>query len=136
MIEVAGILMEERGQNRIAQVISAQSIPERGGVALAVAFGTQPVSGKPVGRLLDASIDARREELNGIESTVSNQRVFLFCRERSGVVDEASVEIRNDPNDPLLLLRLYLFSGHLFGGTHRQLGVCRRHPQEYFRHFV
>src|ERR1700730_10090915 len=128
--------MEERGQNRITQVISAHGIPERGGVALAVAFGTLLVSAKPVGRLPGAGTNAGGEELNWIENVARNQRVFLFCREWSGVVDVAGVEIRNDPNYPLLLLRLYLFSGHLFGGTHRQVSVCRRHPQEYSRYFV
>src|ERR1700730_1972928 len=105
--------MEERGQNRIAQVISAHSIPESGGVAPAVAFGTLLVSGEPVARLPGAGTDAHGEELNWIENAARNQRELLFFREWSGVVDVARVEIRNDPNDPLLLLRLYLCSGHL-----------------------
>src|SRR5260370_39682188 len=70
LIEVAWILVEERGEDRMAQEFTAASIAKLSGKPFAVTRGTLAVAGIGVIRLLDAGSETHADQGNRIKSVV------------------------------------------------------------------
>lgn len=70
LVEVARILVEERGEDRMAEEVTGASIAKLCGKTFAIARGTFTVAGIGVIRLLDAGSEAHADQGNRIESVV------------------------------------------------------------------
>src|ERR1700722_3585715 len=129
LVVMARILMQQRGEDRMSQIVAASSVRELCRKALAVSRGALPVWGKRVVRLLDACRDPHANHRNWIECTARSERKFLLPGERRGVIYVAGIKVRQDTDQTQLFFRSYLFSGDHVRGTYRHLHVRRRKRQ-------
>jgi hypothetical protein len=114
-IEVAGVLLEEGGQDGVSEERSGEEGPVGGGVAFAIALRAFAPTVDVVG-LLDAGGDSVEDERHGIDHGAEGELVFLFGVERLGVGDVADVEVGEDAEDALLFLEIDLSFGYVGAG--------------------
>ena len=113
-VVVAGVLVEEDGQDGVAEEVSGEEGAVGGGVALGVAVGALlPVV--DVGGLLDAGDDSGEDEVTGSTMVRRARRELLLRSERDGVGDVDDVKVGDDAEDALLLLLLDLGFGDAAG---------------------
>src|SRR6202161_691150 len=93
LIVVARILVQQRREDRVSQIIAAPSVRKLCRKALAVALRSLPVPGEGVVRLLDAGGEAYAKHRHGIECAARGERKFLFPGHWGGVRPTGCIEI-------------------------------------------
>jgi len=101
LVEVARILLEEDGEDGIGEDVVCEEGAVGGGVALAIAGGSE-LPGEVVRSQFFSCGDAGEREGDGIDEGFECEGVFLAGRERDGVGIVADVEVGNDAEDALL----------------------------------
>ena len=78
LIEVARVLVEDRGENGCAEHAADEDVAVVGAVTLGITFGSLAIIGVGVAGLLDAGEEAGGEEGDGIDGERKARRNFCF----------------------------------------------------------
>jgi hypothetical protein len=114
--EVARILVENGGQDGLADHGAANGVEVRNADAVQVAHGTPSECGVAVVRFAEAGDDKGSGEGDGVSYAAEGEAEFLFGGEGDGVGDVGDVELREDAEDALLLLLVDLLIGLIVAG--------------------
>jgi hypothetical protein len=109
-VEVARILLEEDGQERVAEHVSGEEGAIVGGVAFAIALRALSPVVDIVG-LLGSGGDSIHQKRHGVDQRSEGELILLFRSERHGFGDVADVEVGEDAEDALLLFHVDLGFG-------------------------
>ena len=101
LVEVARILVKERGEHRTSEEITGAPVDKLCGKTFAVSSGPLPIPGIGVIRLLDAGSEGNADQGNRIECAPCSEREFLLRSERGGVINVACIEVWDDADQTL-----------------------------------
>src|ERR1035437_6018252 len=116
LVEVAGVLMEDRGEDGAADDATGHRIGQRGAIALAIALNSRSLAGKGAFVVFCAGYSGDDQELRRIDEGAKGELVLLVNGHGLGVPNVAGVVVLEDAEDALLLLLVDLFHGDRVGG--------------------
>ncbi len=122
LIEVAGILVKERGQHGAAKDDVASPTGIAGAEAFEVALGALDVGGGG-GGLINAGDEGGGTDTDGVGGGAEGEGVLQLRRHGREAVIVGDVEVGNDTEDALMFLGLDLLDGELAGVDGVDAGV-------------
>ena len=116
LVKVAGVLVEDRGQDGSADEATDNDIAEVGAVTPRVAVDAVAVAGMSAAGLLDAGDDAGGDEVDGVRGGAQREVELMLRLEWRGVPEVAGVEVGEYAEGALLDLGVDLLGGDLVFG--------------------